>query len=242
MGFFDKRKNKDEEQESEVLPPHPTPPAHAPEVVRVRASIPPENKVTVTPASPPPLPPPRASEPSAEALVVSAVPDPKTPPAPPQASVAPALPEPAFGIDEAVVLMRQLPSRNIDLVMQVVKKTLESLRVDVPKIIEGAAEKEHRIEQRILSLKAEIEALESKIATHRKEISGLEAEQKEVLQVKERLSLAQKAEQEPSVITGSTVANALPPQISSRPQAASVAPRPAVNESPAMSAKPGSGS
>lgn len=240
MGFFDKRKNKDEEQESEVLPPHPTPPAHAPEVVRVRASIPPENKVTVTPASPPPLPP-RASEPSAEALVVSAVPDPKAPPTPPQASMAPPLPEPAFGIDEAVVLMRQLPSRNIDLVMQVVKKTLESLRVDVPKIIEGAAEKEHRIEQRILSLKAEIETLEGKIATHRKEISGLEAEQKEVLQVKERLSLAQKAEQEPSVITGSTTANALPPQISSRPQAASVAPRPPVNESPAMSAK-GSGS
>lgn len=237
MGFFDKRKNKDDDQESEVLPPHPAPPAApAPEVVRARASIPPENKV------PPPLPPARASEPSAEALVVSAVPEPKSPPALPQASMAPSLPEPSFGIDEAVVLMRQLPSRNIDLVMQVVKKTLESLRVDVPKIIEGAAEKEHRIEQRILSLKSEIETLESKISTHRKEIGGLEAEQKEVLQVKERLSLAQKAEQEPSVITGSTAANALPPQISSRPQAASVAPRPPVNESPAMSAKPsGSG-
>src|SRR5688500_18326378 len=85
---------------------------------------------TATKAAPPPPPP--ASKTTGKA----------GPPPPPP-------PDSGFGIDDAVQLMRQLPNRNIDLVMQVVKKTLESMKVDVAKIIDGATKKEHVIEERI---------------------------------------------------------------------------------------------
>jgi hypothetical protein len=103
-----------------------------------------------------------------------------------------------FGIEEAVLLVRQLPTRNTELVMQVVKKTLESVRVDVVQIIEGATKKEHVIEDRITTLKKEIEKLEAQIAAAKKEIGQLEAEQREVTGVKERLVQAQKQEAETS--------------------------------------------
>ena len=37
---------------------------------------------------------------------------------------------PDFGIQKAIELMRELPSQNVELVVQVVKKTLESMNVD----------------------------------------------------------------------------------------------------------------
>src|SRR2546423_14802543 len=103
MGLFTSKKRSDEELETvstgdvnEVLPaprkgPPPPPPAEA-------LSEPPR------PVEPPMV---KAEAPR---------PSPPPPPAPSQAAT-PALP---FGIDDAVALVRQLPTRNTDLVMQVV--------------------------------------------------------------------------------------------------------------------------
>ncbi len=48
---------------------------------------------------------------------------------------------PEFGIDKAIELMRKLPGDNTELVVQVVKTTLESLKVKVATIIEDANKK-----------------------------------------------------------------------------------------------------
>ena len=78
--------------------------------------------------------------------------------------------------------------------MQVVKKTLEALHVDVPRIIDSAQKKEQMIEDRITSLKKDIERLEGQIAGAKREIGTLEGDYKEVATLKERLVMAQKAD------------------------------------------------
>lgn len=222
MGFFDKRKNKDDLMDASDAVMEAPPPARP--------------KATVSD----PAPPPPVSVAPAEPLVVASVPEPKAPaPPPPLPSVEPAAVKDAnFGIDEAVVLVRQLPPRNVDLVMQVVKKTLESVGVDVSKIIEGASDKEQKIEARIAALRTEIDALEAKITAQRREIASLEAEQKEVSQVKERLNLAQRSEthaESPRENTGSTTANS--PLASNRPAPAPPLP-PQASRAPTPSVAP----
>ena len=100
-----------------------------------------------------------------------------------------------YGIDDAIALMRALPSENIELVVQVVKQTLESARIDIPVIIEDAAAKLQRIDGRIGVLRDAIAELEREIDTRRAEIDQLEAENRETARVKERLMLAEKLAQ-----------------------------------------------
>lgn len=142
----------------------------------------------------------------------------------------------AFGIDEAIALVRTLPSRSTELVMQVVKRTLESVGVDVARIIESAAKKEQAIEARIGELRAKIEELEGEIAAHKKEIASLEADQREVSSVKERMVLAQRLETgepsdrpAPGARPATVSVSAPPPAIAAAPEVpapASVEPRP----------------
>ena len=99
---------------------------------------------------------------------------------------------PNYGIEKAIELMRLLPADNIELVVQVVKKTLESLQIQVPSIIKDASRKQQDIEGRIDVLKKEIAELESEISTRKTEIGALEADHKETTTVKERLILAEK--------------------------------------------------
>ncbi|RMH45143.1 MAG: hypothetical protein D6689_00670 [Deltaproteobacteria bacterium] len=99
---------------------------------------------------------------------------------------------PAYGIDDAIELMRSLPTDNVELVVQVVKKTLESTKVKVRSIIDDASRKQKDIEGRIDVLKKEIAEYEQEIATRREEIAKLEADHAETTTVKERLELAEK--------------------------------------------------
>jgi hypothetical protein len=182
MGFFDRIKKLEDEEEEGSEP------------VEDGAT----NKMVAaaTRAVPPPPPPPT--------VAVKAVPPP--PPAPdrePEDEAAK-----PFGIEEAIQLVRQLPSRSTELVMQVVKKTLESVGVDLVKIIEAANDKETSIEKKIGGLRGKIDDLEAQIAGHKKEIAALEAEQREVSMVKERLLLAQRVDVEGGV---STPPRAVPP-------------------------------
>jgi hypothetical protein len=112
---------------------------------------------------------------------------------PPRAAAA----EPAsrYGIDDAVALMRTLPSENIELVVQVVKHTLESARIDIGTIIHDATEKQERTESRIAVLRNAIEELDREIDTRQAEIAQLESDNRETTRVKERLVLAEKLSQ-----------------------------------------------
>jgi|GEM_PF-2861761 len=96
----------------------------------------------------------------------------------------------SYGIEEAIVLMRDLPTEPIELVVKVVKTTLESIDVQVSDIIDDAKAKEKNIENRITQLNSEIRNFEEKIKNLKESISLLEKDQSETKRVKEHLMLA----------------------------------------------------
>lgn len=118
------------------------------------------------------------------------------PAAKPAAPAPPAEASVAYGIDKAIELMRQLPSENVELVVQVVKTTLESIQVKVATIIQDGNRKLATIEGRIGTLKGEIAELDSEIAKRKQTISELETDHRETTTVKERLVLAEKLSRE----------------------------------------------
>jgi hypothetical protein len=101
----------------------------------------------------------------------------------------------SYGIDDAIALMRTLPADNVELVVQVVKHTLESARIDITAIIDDASGKQERIESRVKVLRDAIADLEREISTRRTEIDQLETDHRETTKVKERLVLAEKLTQ-----------------------------------------------
>jgi hypothetical protein len=88
--------------------------------------------------------------------------------------------------------MRALPfEQNLELVVRVVKSTLESVNVRLSTIIQEATRKEQLIGQQIAGLKGEIAGLEAEIAKRRQAIDRLEQDLAETTKVKERLELAE---------------------------------------------------
>lgn len=116
------------------------------------------------------------------------------PPATPTADARSAsrAPVSTYGIDDAIQLMRTLPQENVELVVRVVKHTLESTRIDIGAIIDDASQKQQRIESRISVLKDAIADLEREIQVRKTEIDELETDHRETTKVKERLVLAEK--------------------------------------------------
>ena len=143
---------------------------------------------------PEPEPQPQPAKP-AKAAKPAPKPEPK--PEAKQAKVvtkkpAPEPSRPSYGIQNAIELMRQLPEDNVPLVVSVVKKTLESLHVDIASIIADAEKRHDRINDRIAGLETEIEEFEEEIAARKQEIKALSSDRDETVSVKERLELAQK--------------------------------------------------
>jgi hypothetical protein len=102
----------------------------------------------------------------------------------------------AYGIDEAIALMRSLPTdQNMDLVVRVVKVTLGSLAVRFDDIIADATRKQQVIQENISTLHVHVSDLEKQLDARRREIAAQEADLKETTTVKERLLAAEKAGQ-----------------------------------------------
>jgi hypothetical protein len=114
---------------------------------------------------------------------VAAAPPPPTPAAPARK---------AYGIADAILLMRSLPvDQNVDLIVQVIRATLASMNVKVQDIIEDAIRKEKATEAGISALHGKVADLERELDARRQEILGLEGDLKETTAVKERLQLAE---------------------------------------------------
>ncbi|MCL4227001.1 MAG: hypothetical protein KJZ91_21285, partial [Myxococcales bacterium] len=129
----------------------------------------------------------------ARAAAPAASPAPASSPAPARGAAAPPPPEvDDYGIDKAIELMRTLPSENIELVVQVVKFSLESVGIHLPTIIKDAIRRQDDLQGRVASLRAEIADLEAEIKLRREEIARHEADHKETTMVRERLELAEK--------------------------------------------------
>jgi len=102
---------------------------------------------------------------------------------------------PNYSIDQAIELMRALPvDQNVELVVAVIKTTLESLKVKVADIISDAVRKQKDLEERVSNLKRAIADFEKEIETRKEEIGRLEADHKETTAVRGRLELAEKAQ------------------------------------------------
>jgi hypothetical protein len=93
-----------------------------------------------------------------------------------------------YGIDDAIKLMRTLPvAENENLVVRVMKTTLESLKVRVGEIIEDAVKRQDVLGKKVADYRAQITSFEREIEARRHEIHRLEEELSEVTKVKERL-------------------------------------------------------
>jgi hypothetical protein len=133
----------------------------------------------------------------------------------PVAPALPAKPSPRYGIDDAIKLMRTLPvDDNVDLVVRVIKRTLESLSVRVSDIVEDAHRRQEALKTGISEHQAAIQQLEREIETRRAEIAHLEDELAETTTVRERLQLAENLQA------------SLPPKVGLTPQAPTVAKKP----------------
>ncbi len=108
-----------------------------------------------------------------------------------------------YGIDQVVALMRRLPADNIELVVRVLKETLESVTIPLPGLIKEAEKRDADLTQGIADHKKAISTLEAELAAKKKQIEDdiaakqkaigqLEADQKEILLVKDRLNLGLK--------------------------------------------------
>jgi peptidoglycan hydrolase CwlO-like protein len=85
--------------------------------------------------------------------------------------------------------------QNPELVVAVIKTTLESLKVKVSDIISDADRKTKDLEERVGNLKRAIADFEKEIETRKEEITRLEVDHKETTGVRARLELAEKAQQ-----------------------------------------------
>ena len=98
----------------------------------------------------------------------------------------------AYGIEDAIKLMRQLPKVDSEILITVVNKTLESANIKVSTIIADAEGKESNIKDRNVRLGSRIKELESEISQLNEEITVLTADLKETSKVKELLQLSVK--------------------------------------------------
>ncbi|MCB9654895.1 MAG: hypothetical protein H6729_12275 [Deltaproteobacteria bacterium] len=119
-----------------------------------------------------------------------------------QAAAPPASPSsggsPAFSgegaIEKAIELMRQLPinDSNVDLMMQVVKSTLESFNINIDEIIADAAKRRRELEGKIQALQQEVASFEEEIRKRTGAIHGLRRQYEEITLVGDRLLSGQK--------------------------------------------------
>ena len=78
-----------------------------------------------------------------------------------------------YGLDQAAELLRSLPTENFELVITVVKKTLQSFNVDVGQIVIDAKGRLTKIENEIDSCEAEIEKFKKEVEDREETIKAL---------------------------------------------------------------------
>ncbi len=94
-----------------------------------------------------------------------------------------------YGIEDVLVLLRELPlDQNPELVMRVVRKTLESKEVRVDELVAEAKTTVAKLEKTIETERATIAQLEREIASRQSTVAKLAKEIAEMKQAGQRLS------------------------------------------------------
>lgn len=109
----------------------------------------------------------------------------------PVAPVAAPSAQPRYGIVKAIELMRDLPlDKDADVMLRVLRKTLESTDVHLSDLVEDATKRERTLEQDMSSELAAIAALEREIATRTATVTRIEKDLAETKRARERLETA----------------------------------------------------
>lgn len=133
---------------------------------------------------------------------------------------------PAYGIDDALKLVRSLPfDSNPELVAWVMKNTLSSLHVDIDALVDEATGRQESIRTRIAGLHAEIVALEGLLAEKRAAVITGDSELSEISSLRRRLDTA--APPRPAPQARQSVAPTATPAASPAPAAPPVVAAPA---------------
>jgi hypothetical protein len=141
-----------------------------------------------------------------------------------------------YGIDHAIRLMRTLPmDERADLVVSVIKITLESLNVRVSDIVADGTVRLESLRGRITEFQLAVSKYEREIEMRRQEIARLEAELDETTRVQDHLQLAGENALTPRLRPALAPASAPPTGPSaSKPDAASTSSR----RAPQMPSRP----
>jgi hypothetical protein len=153
-----------------------------------------------------------------QAVTVSQAPVPAHRTAPPSPAPMMSSPPGTYGIEQLMRLMRELPSGNMELVVRVLKKTLESVSISVPGLIQDAARRESELEEKMSGHRRAIAALEEEIASKKRSIEELEGAYKEVMVVKERLNLALTLDHQQVTVTPAMPRQSVSQTIVGRPE------------------------
>jgi chromosome segregation ATPase len=101
---------------------------------------------------------------------------------------------PVYGIQQAIDLMRSLPTdlQRTDLVVKVIKRTLESAHIDLGSILADATRREQQSVARIRPLQEEIARFQQEIEARNADIKRLQSELEETSWAKEWLIRAER--------------------------------------------------
>jgi hypothetical protein len=98
----------------------------------------------------------------------------------------------SYGVADLIRLLKSIPvDQHPDLVVRVVKTTLESVGVHSSQVVEDALRQEGAIGDRISVLEGEIEGLTGEIQARKEQIAQLRTELSETTYAKERLQSAE---------------------------------------------------
>jgi hypothetical protein len=94
----------------------------------------------------------------------------------------------SYGVADLIRLLKTIPlDQHPDLLVRVVRTTLESVGVQSAQVIDDAQRQESAINARISALESEIEGLSSEIHLRREQIAQLRVELSETTYARERL-------------------------------------------------------
>jgi hypothetical protein len=139
------------------------------------------------------------------------------PPLPPVHAPAPeAAQKRGYGVTDLILLMKTIPTdRHPELVVRVVKSTLESVGVRPNDIIEDALRHEGVVRDRISALEGEIDGLEQEIQRRRGLIAELQTNISDLIYARERWQSAESGRQATPEEEGTNApkAHSLPPPL-----------------------------
>ena len=94
----------------------------------------------------------------------------------------------SYGVADLIRLLKTIPTdQHPDLVVRVVKTTLESVGVQSSQVVDDAIRHETQVNERIKVLESEIEGLTGEIQTRRDQIAQLQVDLAETTYAKDRL-------------------------------------------------------